>query len=308
MLPVPADPVPSAEAVLGAPAPDEDVQPDRTYRWMRSVSQLDTYGECGTKYYLSRVAKVPQRPAWWSVGGLAGHTVIEAYERVVHAGAVSLGPNPAGAVRVFFGEAFTEQIERTESETGVGRSEWQAANARREPEDEAWWRVKGADMVHDYVSGNTERDWRVLVMPDGEPCLEVEFRLDLGDGLIVRGYIDQAREWPNGHVGIVDYKFGSRIPVDPIQLKVYALGLSAIIGRPVLYGQYWAARKAELKTYVLDPERDLAEVRYRFATMDRAERAGLYLPRPSNFCGSCAVGRQCPVRGEGAWSDFPAGA
>src|SRR5688572_30032591 len=252
MFPVPLDPVPSAEDTLGAPAPDEDTEPARMYRWMRSVSQLDTYGECGTKYYLSRVRKVPERPAWWLAGGSALHSVIEAYERVRISSEWHRVPlrEMAGAVRSIFLESFDLEIEKREHDTGIPRAEWQVANARRTPEDEEWWRAKGQDMAHDYVTenGGDERDWRVLVMPDGEPCLEVEFRLDLGDGLIVRGYIDQAREWPNGHVAIVDYKSGSRLPTDPIQLKTYGLGLSALIGRPVTYGQYWAARQAEMKT------------------------------------------------------------
>jgi len=38
----------------------------------------------------------------------------------------------------------------------------------------------------------------------------------------------------------------------------------------------------------------IGELQYRFATMDNAERAGLYQPNRSDFCSACGVRTACP--------------
>lgn len=49
----------------------------------RSFSQLKTFLRCARQYYLSKVARVPETPAMYLVGGSAVHTQIEAINRVV---------------------------------------------------------------------------------------------------------------------------------------------------------------------------------------------------------------------------------
>jgi len=46
-----------------------------------SYSALTTYLDCGWKYYLSRIVKVPERPTWYLVGGSAVHEATEAYDK-----------------------------------------------------------------------------------------------------------------------------------------------------------------------------------------------------------------------------------
>ena len=46
-----------------------------------SYSQLSTWLDCGWKYYLTRVEKVQEIPAWYLVGGSAVHAATEAYDR-----------------------------------------------------------------------------------------------------------------------------------------------------------------------------------------------------------------------------------
>jgi hypothetical protein len=46
-----------------------------------SYSSLTTYLDCGWKYYLTRVEKVSEIPAWYLVGGSAVHVATELYDR-----------------------------------------------------------------------------------------------------------------------------------------------------------------------------------------------------------------------------------
>jgi len=50
-----------------------------------SYSALTTYLDCGWKYYLTRIVKVAERPAWYFVGGSAVHTATEVYDRELYA-------------------------------------------------------------------------------------------------------------------------------------------------------------------------------------------------------------------------------
>lgn len=46
-----------------------------------SYSSLSTWIDCGWKYYLSRVAQVPEPPTWYFIGGSALHTATELYDK-----------------------------------------------------------------------------------------------------------------------------------------------------------------------------------------------------------------------------------
>lgn len=45
-----------------------------------SYSSLTTWLDCGWKYYLSRIEKIPEKPAWYFVGGSAVHAATEKYD------------------------------------------------------------------------------------------------------------------------------------------------------------------------------------------------------------------------------------
>ena len=51
-----------------------------------SYSSMTTWIDCGWKYYLSRVVKEPEQPAWYFVGGSALHTATEMYDRALWEG------------------------------------------------------------------------------------------------------------------------------------------------------------------------------------------------------------------------------
>ena len=45
-----------------------------------SYSSLTTWLSCGYRYYLSRIAKVDEEPATWTLGGSAVHRATETYD------------------------------------------------------------------------------------------------------------------------------------------------------------------------------------------------------------------------------------
>lgn len=49
-----------------------------------SYSSLSEWLKCGKLYQLSRVLGLPERPAWWNLGGRAVHSATEAHDRAVY--------------------------------------------------------------------------------------------------------------------------------------------------------------------------------------------------------------------------------
>lgn len=50
-----------------------------------SYSSLTTWLQCGWQYVLTRMAQVPEQPAWYFVGGNAVHEATETYDRALFA-------------------------------------------------------------------------------------------------------------------------------------------------------------------------------------------------------------------------------
>lgn len=50
-----------------------------------SYSQFDTFLTCGEKYRLTKIEQVPEKPAWFLIGGSAVHAATEAYDKALYA-------------------------------------------------------------------------------------------------------------------------------------------------------------------------------------------------------------------------------
>jgi hypothetical protein len=50
-----------------------------------SYSALSDYLRCGKLYQLKRLIGLPERPAWWNLGGHAVHSATEAFDRQMYA-------------------------------------------------------------------------------------------------------------------------------------------------------------------------------------------------------------------------------
>lgn len=244
---------------------------------------------------------VPDLPAWWNVGGTAFHAGVELYERArVLAGD---DPKPIGwdddETARRFRELFDGETRKLLAESDVPMPRWRAASSGKE--GQAWWQDKGPEMLVQYVRKQAGRPERLVVLGD-VLGLEIDFVAMLG-GVETRMIVDQILWNPARQQLVVrDLKSGSRLPADPLQLQAYAIGLQRTFG-PQLpsgiaqwVGRYWDARKAvEASERVLDRPEQIAATDQRMAEFDRAERAGMYLVHPSNFCVSCSARSHCPV-------------
>jgi hypothetical protein len=280
-----------------------------------SHSQVETLTDCGEKYRLGRVVGVPETPAMWNVGGRAYHSAIEYWERErFEREEPSIDQAVEEFSRVF-------ETELSEAEADYVKGAWPDANgeivahpvpwriAARGVEDEAWWREHGAGMVRAYVLQSEDDQTELAPTPDGRAAVEVEFMVTIA-GVPFKGYIDQVRKFPNKSALIVrDLKAGKRTPTSTTQLGEYGVSLEALWGIPydTMRGEYFMARTARttprLQLAVSHPR---VTVEYGVATAWFMKNGGLFLPRPSSFCKSCAFSAFCIYQGGERAHEVPA--
>lgn len=187
-----------------------------------------------------------------------------------------------------------------------------AGKARKKPEDVAWWRANGPDMVDRYIKWRARSGWRPWVTPDGELAIELDITVDIPDWedcgkgedctqciIPLKMYIDSVFVVPSlgNQLVIVDFKTGSRTPDSDLQLGVYRLGIYKKYGIDIRLGAYWMARKGELSDVFnlghLKP--DLLELWYR--RFRQATDEGLFIPHPTFLCRACAMRDYCSAYG-----------
>jgi hypothetical protein len=265
------------------------------------------------RYRLERRDGVTQAPAWWNVAGTAFHECIREWE-TDQAGYPhdSAGRTPdAQAER--FGHHLANAIAETVLATGIGPSGWRtggrASTQYPNKEDRAWWLDNGPEMVAKYVQAQEGRDCEVLRLGEQGETLALElgflWQPALGELPPVKGFIDQVLYYPRTDAILIrDYKSGSSIPVDSLQVGIYRLALEQVFGIKASkwWGDYWQARKgaASRGWDLTDSAKVEAGVRYRLHAMDMAENLNLYPPNPGNNCSACGVRAACP-----AMSDEP---
>lgn len=255
----------------------------------RSVSQLDTYS-CGMKYRLQRYGETTDVPSWSLVGGLVIHAVIERME--------ASGWDRLNAE--IWPEVFEEIVAAQEAASGITRDLWIAADGGKENGE--WWLVEGEKMSQNF------RLWRKKMISSGWKITAVEHEINTPPefaGVPVKGFLDLVL-WheATGVVLLPDVKSGRNRPQSRTQLDVYGRALD-LLGVPgvdrdkivKIEAAYLMLRKGELieRHDVMVEGMAPAEIKARFTTMDKAERAGIYLPNPSALCGSCGVRAGCPV-------------
>ena len=276
------------------------------------------------RYRIERRDGVSTGSAWWNVAGTAFHETVREWE-TKSAGDVIMS---ADAAAERFPHHLANAIADEVIARGIPLSEWRVSGRATQQypnkEDRTWWLDNGPEMVAKYVLAQQGRESEVLRLNDGETlALELGFLYrmdDLGELPPLKGFIDQVLYFPRSDAVLIrDYKSGSRVPVDTLQLKVYRLALESCFGITASkwWGDYWRARKGEATKGVDLTDRDKCEreVRYRLHVMDTAETLGLYAPNPSDMCGQCGVRPHCPAmsdepfavwRWPGTWPETPA--
>jgi len=273
----------------------------------RSASQLSSYSQCAEAFRLSRVAKVPKRPAAWLIHGTAYHFAVEEYEN-------SGRKLTKEVLESLFRDLYKEEIEKLKERwpdekdwlTGGNKKGW---NDIRDREEVGVWQV------HDYVDfAEAHKDeWRILPLGNGQIATEVKFEITLG-GVTVVGYIDQIREFRDGSLEVADLKTGTRKPASSMQLGVYRLVTFENTGKMPATGVFVKAGKPATEKVEAKPTQDLRVTLDEwtpeflgslFSDMDRMDKQGLFLPNPQEGCERvCDVAEYCRIKGWGDRATF----
>lgn len=255
---------------------------------------MDTLLQCGNRYYLERILRAPQVPAWYFIGGSVVHSMTEHLDRSV----LKHGePWNQELIESTCGYMFDDQIKEAQ-EIEPDTSKWGMGGRKGAKEDETWWRTNAPKMVQlwqdwHYSPDNTLELW---TLPNGEPAIEVEIMTTFGD-VPVKMAIDRIMvDVSTGELIVVDIKCGSREPASSYQLALYAEAVRRAFGYPVRYGAYWMSRKGAL-TLPKDLAGLIGDLDNRFAKARLMVDNEVYLAVPGMFCNSCAVRTYCTAVG-----------
>lgn len=258
-----------------------------------SHSQLNGWATCGHRYYLERVARVPQVPAWNLIGGSAVHEATEQWDKQ------RLGV----ALPVYdFEEIFARLTADAEDDSGRDRSTFRATGRASkewpEKENDAWWLHHGPAMVERWKTFVNNVPWDIWIMPDGTPAVELgfEFGLDPDDSgeprVSLRGFIDRVFIDRQGNLIVVDLKTGASKQMSTRQLGTYRVGLQQVYRVDALDGAFWDARAGVAYPAPLN-EYTWERLSWQYSRVRVARELNIFIPNPSNLCSSCSVQEWC---------------
>jgi hypothetical protein len=205
-----------------------------------------------------------------------------------------------------FDSILDEAIVTEELDSGWPRDRWRTAGFKPK-QDEAWWRANGPKQVQAYIDWyNSQPDVRVWTTPDGRPAVELALNVNFGHHE-VQMVIDQVHVAGSALL-ILDVKSGGHRPEEHSQLGIYASGIEIAYGIRPRFGAYFMGRgirnqKNDNVRYVTepvdlsDPEFSVAWYTRQFDLLEKADEAGIYMPRLSSMCGMCGVNRACAAYG-----------
>lgn len=187
-----------------------------------------------------------------------------------------------------------QQAKEVESDV----SKW-LTGGRVKPEHDVIRRLeRGEQQVKDYLAWARSQadEWRIWQFLPDEAACELPFSLHFGDVEVI-GAIDQVVEFADGTMRPRDLKTGTKLPDTAFQLAVYDFALEELFGIKCGWGDFYMAKN----TAATDPYDLSYYTRDRltrwFEDMDRAVRAGIFLPNPGDGCRTCTVRRFCDAGG-----------
>jgi len=290
----------SAPATASLPDPRPFKLPEHL-----SFSALSSYAECGEKWRLERGYGI-QGPTWWNtLGGTAVHEVTEMVDRVKFGEDVEVQP-----FAHVFERVTAEELEKggwTEADikpSGRKTKDWPNG------QDRDWWYVHGPLYVSAWIRWRESSNLRLWETPWGSPGIEVPIEAMVA-GRKFKAFIDRVFMHPNGRdLTVVDLKAGNHEPKSVLQLGSYKIGMLRDYGENVVDGGFWMAKNHDKDGDGLKYMEPLDRFTPEFvdAQYDMAWRGimgGIFLPSPSNFCGSCSVRQFCALMGGSRADELP---
>lgn len=259
-----------------------------------SYSQGSTYQRSGYAAYLERVARIPSRPHWSTLGGSAFHNWAEAYNLNAHGLDIPVH-TPAEALRAAVDDAlkradglYTEdQIRASKSGKGITKAAWPNGADRK------WIEHHLPIWIDSFKRWQNAIPWDLALLPDAEtgvvtPAVEVGFEFMVAPNVRMRGSVDAVyQDRTTGRYILVDYKAGARQPSSPQQLAVYRTALADQYDIQADEGTYFMVREAST-TPVYDLRKYTPEfLRWFYATAADRKEARDFLPDPDHMPGMC---------------------
>lgn len=268
-----------------------------------SYSSLSSYTQCGQRYYLEKVAKVPQIPSWWFVGGGAVHTVTEIYD-------TDKKIFEQSGLDQLWTEVFTAAVEE-QAKKFPDLTVWRTAGKKKalpEGEDYLAWMDLGPEFCQNYIDWRNSSGWELwtpIVGYDPEtnsyepygPAVELPIDIQISEWKML-GSVDRVFIYPGtDNLVVLDLKTGSRMPENEDQLGTYAVGIEIQYGARPNFGAYFNPRKNKLSeiynlsTYTIDYMTGLG-VQFKAAVQNK-----VFLPHKTNLCNYCPVNQGCEAFG-----------
>lgn len=260
-----------------------------------SQSQHGSYWRCPHAYFLQRVQKVPQIPAWWFLGGTCVHNVTEMWDRLVLAGPnVNIEFNVEEITRTVLDE-LVEQERMKKWDIPFG--EWFAAGRWPAKNGYDWWTENAPIMVQRYIDWRKSTNWDVAFFND-VPGIECDLNVYFEFGQFT-GAPDRVFRLPSGQLVVADVKSGSTLPTSPLQLGTYANMLEMLGHERPAYGTYVMVKNDPKKgTEVHTPlvPLDKYTTKYLEAVYGPTKACielGAFPALPGDACRTCVVQKGC---------------
>ncbi|MBE1494923.1 putative RecB family exonuclease [Amycolatopsis lexingtonensis] len=282
--------MPDADTVTTEP-PAAAVATEVRRRPALSPSRASDFKQCPLLYRFRAVDRLPEVPTKAQLRGTLVHSVLERLFALPAAERV-----PAQA-RELLGPAWTD--------LSADRPEWTELFDDEKPDEHAEWLRSAEKLLDAYFE---LEDPRRL---EPEAC-ELHVEIELGSGVLLRGYIDRLDVAPTGEIRVVDYKTGAA-PREigeakaMFQMKFYAVvlwRLRGIVPRQLklMYltdGQSLAYTPDEAE--LLRFERTLEAI---WQAILKAGKTGDFRANKSKLCNWCDHQAHCPEYG-GTPPEYP---
>lgn len=232
-----------------------------------SFSSIETYENCGRKWYYQYRESRPTLPSPSLSFGSSVHAALEAF----YGQPVPVAPPVAALL-------------------GMLDAAW-ISEGYADPDEEARYRSQAEDVLRRFHADNAP----IFRLP---AAIEQRFEIDV-DGITVNGQIDRLDRHADGSYEVIDYKTNRKLPprstIDAnLQLSIYHLAAREV----------WGVEPARLTLYFLLPgqpmstsrtPRQLDQTRRRIQTVAERIDAEMFEPRPNPLCGWCSFRGICPA-------------
>lgn len=242
--------------------------PPRPEPLQLSVSAIDTYERCPTKYMFQYL--------WGIRGGPHAQTT---FGNVMHT-----------TIKELVGEIRNRRRMSFEEVLRVYEREWSTAGFSDDYHEQQYFRA-GHDQLEAFYKTYSAAPADVLYQ-------EKRFELPLDHEIVVTGRMDQVNRTENGGIEIIDYKTGrprdEKKAAEDLQLSVYALAAQDVLGLAASRLVFHNLSTNQAIVTSRDAKA-LAATKQKIACVADQIRAREFAPQPGYSCGSCDFKPLCPA-------------